>query len=69
VYSYVFIVTGLREENQMDTMDEPKQFDEELYTRYLEEGYNIYDEKYVRWLLLKHPNEVCSDWLDKTPSR
>ena len=45
-----------------------KEFDEELYTRRLEEGYDIYDENYVRQLFLKHPNEVCSDWLDKTPT-
>ena len=51
----------------MDTMDEHEQFDE-FYTRRLEEGYNNYNEKYVRWLILKHPNEVCSDWLDKTPT-
>ena len=52
----------------MDTTDQDEQFDEELYTRRLEEGYNIFDEKYVRWLLLKHPDKVHSDWLEKMPS-
>ena len=32
----------------MDTMDKNEQLDEELYTRRLKEGYDIFDEKYVR---------------------
>ena len=39
-----------------------------MYTRRLEEGYDIFDQKYVRWLLLKHPDKVHSDWLEKIPS-
>ena len=49
-------------------MDESEPFDEELYKTRLEEGYDIFDEKYVRWLLLKHPDKVKSDWLEKTPT-
>ena len=45
-----------------------EQFDEELYRKRLEEGYDIFDENYVRWLLLKHPKEVRSEWLDKMPT-
>ena len=50
------------------TVDESEPFDEELYKRRLEEGYDIFDEKYVRWLLLKHPDKVKSDWLEKMPT-
>ena len=47
------------------TRTRTEEFDEELYTRRLEEGYDIFGEKYVRWLLLNHPDKVCSDWLEK----
>ena len=49
-------------------MEDSEQFDEELYTKKLEEGYNIFDEKYVRWLLLHHPDKVPGDWLQKVPT-
>ena len=49
-------------------MDKSEPFDEELYKRRLEEGYDVFDEKYVRWLLLKHPDKVKSDWLEKMPT-
>ena len=52
----------------MGTTSQDEPFDEELYTRRLEEGYDIFDEKYVRWLLLKHLDKVHSDWLEKMPS-
>ena len=52
----------------MDKTNPDEQFDEELYTKRLEEGYDIFDEKYVRWLLLKHPDKVHSDWLENMPS-
>ena len=52
----------------MDKTNPDEQFDEELYTKRLEEGYDIFDEKYVRWLLLKHPEKVRSDWLENMPS-
>lgn len=58
-------MTGLRDEN---TLDNNEPFNEELYTRRLEEGYDIFDEKYVRWLLLKHPDKVRSNWLENMPS-
>ena len=34
------------------------QFNEDLYTKRYEEGYDIYDESYVRWLKLHHPDDV-----------
>ena len=34
----------------------------------MEEGYNTFDEKYVRWLLLRYPDKVPSDWLQKVPT-
>ena len=39
------------------------QFNEDLYTKRHEEGYDIYDESYVRWLKLHHPDDVKCDWL------
>ena len=59
------IVTGLQDKNQMK---DSEQFDEELYTKRLEEGYDIFDEKYVRWLLLHRPDKVPGDWLQKVPT-
>ena len=48
-------------------MEDSERFDEELYATRLEEGYDIFDEKYVKWLLLKHPDKVHKDWLEKMP--
>lgn len=38
-------------------------FNEDLYKKRWEEGYDLYDELYVRWLKLHHPDDVRSDWL------
>ena len=39
---------------------------EDLFQRRYREGYDIYDEAYVRWLLVHHPGDVKSEWLTKT---
>ena len=49
-------------------MEDNERFDEELYTTRLEEAYDIFDEKYVKWLSLKHPDKVHNDWLEKMPT-
>ena len=36
---------------------------EQLYQKWFEEGYDIYDEDYVKWLMANHPNDVPSKWL------
>jgi len=36
-----------------------------LFKRRYEEGYDIYDEAYVRWLLTNHPDDIPSEWLTK----
>ena len=39
---------------------------EDLFQRRYEEGYDIYNENYVRWLMVHHPDDVKSEWLTKT---
>ena len=39
---------------------------EDLFQRRYKEGYDIYDESYVRWLMAHHPGDVKSEWLTKT---
>ena len=39
--------------------------DEALFRRRHEEGYNIYNEAYARWLLKEHPTETPSEWVKK----
>ena len=39
---------------------------EDLFQRRYKEGYDIYDESYVRWLMEHHPGDVKSEWLTKT---
>ena len=34
-----------------------------MYHKRFEEGYDIYDEEYVKWLMIDHPNNVPSEWL------
>ena len=41
---------------------------EQLYQKRLEEGYDIYDEEYVKWLMVNHPNDVPSEWLTEASS-
>ena len=36
---------------------------EQLYQKWFEEGYDIYDEDYVKWLMANHPNDIPSKWL------
>ena len=51
------------EEYGNDTLNE-----ESLFQRRFEEGYDVFHEPYVRWLMVHHPEAVKSEWLDKTPS-
>ena len=53
------------ESNKDTKANDQDQFDEGLYKRRYEEGYDIYDESYVRWLKLHHPDDIKSDWLSK----
>ena len=39
---------------------------EDLFQRWYTEGYDIYDEAYVQWLMVHHPGDVKSEWLTKT---
>ena len=43
-------------------------FDEILFKRRYEEDYDLFDEPYIRWLLLHHPEAVKREWLDKVSS-
>ena len=36
---------------------------EDLFQRRYREGYDIYDEPYVRWLMVHHPGDVKGEWL------
>ena len=31
-------------------------------------GYDIYNEEYVKWLMINHPNDVPSEWLTEPSS-
>ena len=42
-----------------------RHWDEALFRRRHEEGYNIYNEDYARWLLKEHPTEAPSEWVKK----
>ena len=44
------------------------QMDSDMYVRRLEEGYDIFDENYTRWLLIHHPEAVKRDWLQQVSS-
>ena len=37
---------------------------EDLFRRRYKEGYDIYDEPYVRWLVINHPDDVRNDWME-----
>ena len=43
--------------------EEEEDANEQLYQKRFEEGYDIYDEDYVKWLMANHPNDVPSEWL------
>ena len=36
---------------------------EDLFQKRYREGYDIYDEPYVRWLMVHHPGDVKGEWL------
>ena len=44
-------------------LEEEGDVNEQLYQKRFEEGYDIYDEEYVKWLMVNHPNDVPSEWL------
>ena len=37
----------------------------DVYKKRYEEGYDIFDEPYVRWLVINHPDDVRNDWMKK----
>ena len=39
-------------------LEEEGDVNEQLYQKQFEEGYDIYDEEYVKWLMVNHPNDV-----------
>ena len=45
------------------TLEEEGDANEQLYQKRFEEGYDIYDEGYVKWLTANHPSYVPSEWL------
>ena len=50
------------------TLEEEGDANEQLYQKRYEEGYDIYDEEYVKWLMANHPNNVPSEWLTEASS-
>ena len=50
------------------TLEEEGDANEQLYQKRFEEGYDIYDEGYVKWLMANHPNNVPSEWLTEASS-
>ena len=50
------------------TLEEEGDANEQLYQKRLEEGYDIYDEEYVKWMMINHPNDVPSEWLTEASS-
>ena len=49
-------------------LEEGGDANEQLYQKRFEEGYDIYDEEYVKWLMTNHPNDVPSEWLTEVSS-
>ena len=43
--------------------EEERDSNEQMYKKQFKEGYDIYDEDYVKWLMAKHPNDVPSERL------
>ena len=37
----------------------------DIYKKRFEEGYDMYDEPYVIWLIVNHPDDVRNDWMKK----
>ena len=50
------------------TLEEERDANEQLYQKRFEEGYDIYDEEYVKWMMINHPNDVPSEWLTEVSS-
>ena len=50
------------------TLEEEGDANEQLYQKRFEEGYDIYDEEYAKWLMINHPNDVPSEWLTEASS-
>ena len=50
------------------TLEEGGDANEQLYQKRFEEGYDIYDEEYVKWLMTNHPNDIPSEWLTEVSS-
>ena len=50
------------------TLEEEGDANEQLYHKRFEEGYDIYDEEYVKWMMINHPNDVPSEWLTEVSS-
>ena len=46
-------------------LEEEGDANEQLYQKRFAEGYDIYDEEYVQWLMANHPNDVPRKWLTK----
>ena len=38
---------------------------DDVHKKRYEKGYDIYDEPYVRWLVVNHPDDVRNDWMKK----
>ena len=47
------------------TLEEEGDANEQLYQKRFEEGYDIYDQEYVKWLMINHPNDIPNEWLSE----
>ena len=47
----------------MTAFEDEGDANEQLYQKQFEEGYDIYDEDYIKQLMVNHPNDVPSEWL------
>ena len=50
------------------TLEEEGDTNEQLYHKRYEDGYDIYDKEYVKWLIINHPNNVPSEWFTEASS-
>ena len=49
--------------NEESDIAESHSGSEDLFQRWYKEGYDIYDESYVRWLMVHHPGDIKGEWL------
>ena len=49
--------------NEENDIAESHSGSEDLFQRWYKEGYDIYDESYVRWLMVHHPGDIKGEWL------